>query len=98
MPSSARILIADDLAANRALLATMLSREGYAVDVTSDGQEALEILARQLPDLIVSDVMMPRLNGFELCRRLKTHRSTRLIPIVLVTSLGDREHRIQGIN
>jgi putative two-component system response regulator len=93
-----RILIADDVAANRALLETLLTRDGYSVETVSDGPAALEAVHREPPDLVISDVLMPRMNGFEVCHRLKQDRATRLIPVILVTSLSERDDRVKGIN
>jgi putative two-component system response regulator len=91
------IVVADDLDANRDLFERLLARAGYTVHAARDGGEALEIVLRELPDLVLSDVLMPRLDGYELCRRIKDNRDTRLTPVVLVTSLGEREDRIKGI-
>lgn len=92
------VVVADDVQANVDLLTGLLVREGYSVHAALDGGAALELVEREQPDLVLSDVMMPVLNGFDLCRRLKSDRATRLIPVVLVTSLNEREHRIEGIN
>lgn len=97
-PAGGKVLIVDDLDANVQLLARFLSREGYTVQTASDGDEALASVRREIPDVILSDVIMPRLNGFELCRRLKQNHVTRLVPVVLVTALNDRESMIQGID
>jgi putative two-component system response regulator len=96
--SAGRVLVADDLEANRDLLVGLLTRDGYAVTTANDGAAALAAIEREPPDLVLSDVMMPHVTGFELCRRLKGNPDTRLIPVVLVTSLRDREDRIEGIN
>jgi putative two-component system response regulator len=96
--NAGKILIADDVAANRDLLAGLLTREGYTVRTAADGAEAMLMIRDELPDLILSDVLMPKMNGFELCRHLKSERATRLIPVVIVTSLAEREDRIEGIN
>lgn len=95
MPS--KILIADDDPANRELLAALLSPEGYELRQASDGQAALEEFGHFHPDLILLDVQMPRLDGFEVCQRLKYNPETRLIPIVLVTGLTATEDRVRGI-
>ena len=95
--SNASILVVDDLEPNRDVLRRALLREGYDVRTACDGDEALAIVSASPPDLILSDVMMSGVDGFELCRRLKADRATRLIPVVLVTALSDREHRIEGI-
>jgi cyclic di-GMP phosphodiesterase len=97
MSNHGSILVVDDLEPNREVLRKSLMREGYDVRTTCDGAAALEIVSLSPPDVILSDVMMPGVDGFELCRRLKADRATRLIPIVLVTALSDREHRIEGI-
>jgi putative two-component system response regulator len=91
------IVVADDLDANRDLFVRLLTRAGYTVHAARDGEAALELVSRELPDLVLSDVLMPRIDGYELCRRIKDNRETRLTPVVLVTSLGEREDRIKGI-
>lgn len=91
------VVVADDVQANVDLLTGLLVRDGYTVHAALDGGAALELVEREKPDLVLSDVLMPVLNGFDLCRRLKGNQLTRLIPVVLVTSLAEREDRIQGI-
>jgi len=91
------ILVADDQAANRELLEELLSGEGFRVVTAADGAAALEECAHTPVDLILSDVMMPRLNGFEVCARIKGNPETYLIPVVLITALSDRQDRIEGI-
>ncbi len=91
------ILIADDDAANRELLKELLCMHGHSVITASDGQEALDGLARAQPDLVLLDVMMPKLNGFEVCQRIKENPDTRLTPVVLVTSLSAIQDRVCGI-
>ena len=98
MRDTGKILIADDVAANRNLLAGLLTRDGYTVRCAVDGAAALEMIRDDVPDLILSDVLMPGMNGFELCREIKSHHATRLVPVVLVTSLSERQDRIEGIN
>jgi putative two-component system response regulator len=93
-----KILVVDDEPANVELLRILLEREGYAVVTASDGQQALETVEREQPDLILMDVLMPKLTGFEVCSRLKQNKATRLTPVVLITALADSEDRIQGIN
>ncbi|MBI4483967.1 MAG: response regulator [Acidobacteria bacterium] len=91
------ILIADDEQANRKLLEELLRGEGYQVAAAVDGQRALEEFGRLQPDLVLLDVMMPHLDGWEVCRRLKGNPETRLTPVVLVTGLSATEDRIRGI-
>src|SRR5947199_2868029 len=92
-----RILVDDDLAENREILVDLLGAEGYVLDTAKDGQEGLERALADPPDLILMDVSMPRMTGFEACRRLKADERTHLVPLVLVTGLVTREDRIQGI-
>jgi putative two-component system response regulator len=93
-----RVLVVDDLAGNVGLVTSVLQADGYLVRSASGGQEALEAVVQEHPDLILLDVVMPGLDGFEVCRRLKSDAATRLIPIVLVTALRDSGDRIRGIN
>jgi putative two-component system response regulator len=93
----ARILIVDDLPENLDILGGLLEPEGYSIETARDGQEAVEKALASPPDLILMDVSMPRLTGFEACRRLKGDERTQLVPILLVTGLGARDDRIEGI-
>jgi putative two-component system response regulator len=97
MTKKARILIVDDLHENREILTGLLESEGHDLETAKDGMEAVERATANPPDLILMDVTMPRLTGFEACRRLKADPRTELVPIVLVTGLLAREDRIQGI-
>ena len=92
------VLIVDDLAGNVRLIEALLANDGYSVQTASDGDEALRLVRAQPPDLILMDVMMPHVNGFEACRAIKQDVKTRLIPVVLVTSLDDTKSRIRGID
>jgi putative two-component system response regulator len=94
----ARILVVDDVAANRDVLARLLKADGYEIEFAVDGQDALESVAVHEPDLVLMDVMMPGLNGFEVCHALKQNLATRLVPVVLITALQDTEDRIRGID
>ena len=93
----ARVLIVDDEESNRKLLTRLLSRE-YDVVTLQDGEEALALLERVDVDVVLLDVRLPGLDGFEVCSRLKIMPRTRLVPVVLVTGLGAREHRLRGIH
>lgn len=95
---SGKILIVDDESAARAALEMLLRREGFEVRDASHGEAALAECAAFLPDLILLDILMPGLNGFEVCRRIKATPETRLTPVVLITGLSATEDRIQGIN
>lgn len=92
-----RLLVVDDVPQNRTLLERMLTAEGYSVTSAADGAIALRMVEAEAPDLIVSDIDMPNLNGIEFCRRVKENPLTRLVPFILITGLADRAHRIAGI-
>src|SRR4051812_23096757 len=96
--SSPKVLVVDDVAANVELLKALLTREGYSVVTASDGEEALAMVEREHPDLVLMDILMPKLNGYEVCERMKHNRATRLTPVVLITALQESGDRIQGIN
>jgi DNA-binding response OmpR family regulator len=93
----AKILVVDDEAKNVKLLEALLIPRGYQVVTAYNGEEALRQVQQEQPDLILLDVMMPILDGFEVCKRLKDNDETRLIPIVIMTALGQVEDRIKGI-
>src|SRR5271157_154299 len=91
------ILVVDDELANRELMIELLEPQGYKIVTAIDGQTALEEFARNQPDLVLLDIMMPRVDGVEVCRRLKKNPESRLTPIVLVTALSAKEDRVRGI-
>ncbi len=91
------VLVVDDLETNLNLLRTILSAQGYQVMTARDGEEAVEIVRRADPDLVLSDIRMPKCDGFDLCRALKSTPVTRLIPIVLMTGAAESEDRIRAI-
>jgi DNA-binding response OmpR family regulator len=93
----AKILVVDDEAKNVKLLEALLLPRGYAVVKAYDGEEALRQVQQEQPDLISLDIMMPLLDGFEVCKRLKDNEETRLIPVIIMTALGQVEDRIKGI-
>lgn len=92
----ARILIADDDPRMRELLTGLLEELGHEVLAVPDGEAALAAVAARPPDVVLSDVTMPRLSGLELCRRLKEAPATRLLPVILLTASGD-EYKLRGI-
>ena len=96
--SAGKVLVVDDVAANVELLKTLLTREGYSVVTASDGEEALAMVASAHPDLVLMDVLMPKLSGYDVCERIKHNPATRLTPVVLITALHERARRIQGIS
>ncbi len=93
----ARVLVVDDNPLNVELIADNLAEEGYHVERALSGEEALAKVATQSFDLVLLDVMMPGMNGYEVCERLKRDEKTRLLPVVMVTALEAREDRIRGI-
>tara|TARA_B100000029_G_scaffold368428_1_gene361980 strand:- start:627 stop:1100 length:474 start_codon:yes stop_codon:yes gene_type:complete len=101
-PSSdrpAKLLIADDNQQNRELLEAYLVVEGYEIAMATDGQETLDQVAAISPDLVLLDIMMPRLSGYEVCQQLKRDDDTRGIPILMVTALnemGDIERAVEA--
>jgi len=92
-----KVLVVDDDPASRELLQEFLAAEGLEVATASDGRSSLEAFRRLEPDLVLLDVNMPLVDGFEVCRRLKGNPGTRLIPVVLVTALTATEDRVRGI-
>jgi putative two-component system response regulator len=93
----ARVLVVDDEENNRKLLSRLLSPE-YDVETAADGEEALALVECSDVDVVLLDVRLPGLDGFEVCSRLKKMERMRLVPVVLVTGHGAREHRIRGIH
>jgi adenylate cyclase len=91
-----RILVVDDTPANLQALAGILKEKGYQISVATNGKQALDVLARVRPDLILLDVMMPEMDGFETCRRLKESESWRHIPIIFLTAKTDTADIVQG--
>ncbi|MGA9385657.1 MAG: HD domain-containing phosphohydrolase [Candidatus Sulfotelmatobacter sp.] len=96
-PVTGTILVADDQVSNRELLEELLTAEGFKVATVSDGTAALEQLSIVPIDLVLLDVMMPHLNGFQTCEKIKANPETYLIPVILVTALTDKQDRIEGI-
>jgi two-component system, cell cycle response regulator len=94
---SGRVLVVDDLDINVKLLEAKLSNEYFDVLTAFSGRSALEIAAAELPDVILLDVMMPRMDGFEVCRRLKADPRTADLPVVMVTALSDAPNRLRGL-
>ena len=94
---TARILVVDDTPANVKLLVDLLAAKGYRPVAAASGEEALARIAEQVPDLVLLDIMMPGLSGYDVCRRIRDDPATALLPVVLCTSLHPKQERIHGI-
>src|SRR5438270_6221535 len=94
---TARILVVDDQRSNVEMMAGVLKARGYVVHGAYDGMQALEQVREAPPDLVVADILMPNMDGYELCRRLRGVPETALLPVVLVTSLDAQGERIKGL-
>lgn len=93
-----RILIADDNQQNCELLEAYLNGEGYVIDFSNDGEATLQQVEREQPDLILLDIMMPRMSGYEVCARLKKADATCDIPIIMVTALNESGDIEKAVN
>src|SRR6266511_1216490 len=91
-----RILVVDDITKNLQVVGTVLRNQGYKVMPAASGAEALKCVRAQLPDLILLDLMMPDMDGLEVCRRLKADSVTSQIPVVFLTASNEMEHLVQG--
>ncbi len=91
------VLVVDDERDTNDILASFVQAHGFETVQVFSGHEALSTVAKQTPDLILLDLMLPDINGFEVCDRLKRERETNLIPIVMVTALQDAHHRAAGV-
>jgi two-component system, sensor histidine kinase and response regulator len=93
-----RVLVVDDDEGNVVLLTSKLGVDGYETDVAYDGLEALKKVESFNPDLILLDIMMPRIDGYEVLRRLKTNEKTKYIPVILLTAKGEVEDKVLGLD
>src|SRR5215475_13988475 len=92
-----RVLVVDDNPSTMSLMRDLLSSRGYDVVAVPDAAQAKAEILRQVPDVILSDVIMPGKSGYELCREVKENPATRLVPFILITGLSEREDRVRGI-
>jgi len=97
LSSGFRVLVVDDDPDMSEFLAHMLRAEGMDATTATDGEEGIAKVHAEAPDLVLLDVMMPGLSGFEVCARLKSDEATAMVPIVLVTALDDSASRVRGI-
>jgi DNA-binding response OmpR family regulator len=93
-----RILVVDDEIGARTLIGIMLDRGGFEVLKASDGNEALSILDQDKPDLVILDIMMPGMDGFELCKRIRERPDTNTLPILMLSTRGDAESVMRGMD
>ena len=92
-----RILVVDDLRTNAEMVGGLLRNLGYEIQLAHDGEEALAIVRERAPDIVITDIMMPRMDGYELCRRMRAMPATALLPVILVTSADPATERVKGI-
>lgn len=97
MTDQASILVVDDQAPNRKLLADLLAANGYAVDSVESGDVALESIRHRKPDLVLLDILMPGLDGYEVCRAIRADPATGILPVIMVTALDPMEERVKGL-
>jgi putative two-component system response regulator len=93
-----RVLVVDDIESNRELLEAHLISEGYQVEAVCNGYEALESVQTRAPDLVLLDIQMPGIDGYQVCETIKHRENTRLIPIVMITALRELEDKIRAID
>lgn len=98
MSNSSTILVVDDIPANLEVICDTLSNAGYEIATAIDGHRALKRVQTHLPDLILLDVQMPGIDGFEVCRQLKADAATTQIPVIFMTALGDMDSKVQGLD
>src|SRR3974390_3196995 len=94
---TARILVVDDTPLNLKLLEARLTHEYYIVSTAENGPEALQKIDKEPPDIVLLDVMMPDMDGFEVCRRIKENPSTQHLPVIMVTALDQASDRGKGL-
>ena len=96
-PGKVKILVVDDIPLNVLLVKKMLQPLGLTTDEAEDGVVAMEKIARQKPDLVLLDLMMPRMNGFEVLRRLRADEATKFIPVIILSALNSNDDVAKGI-
>ncbi|ACK71402.1 response regulator receiver protein [Gloeothece citriformis PCC 7424] len=92
-----KVLLVEDSQAQREMISTLLRENGWNVSIACDGVEALEFVQQSSPDLVVLDIVMPRMNGYEVCRRLKSDPKTMNVPVVMCSSKGEEFDRYWGM-
>jgi adenylate cyclase len=97
MTEPARILVVDDTPHNVKLLADLLGARGYAVTTAASGPEALTLIGKECPDLVLLDVVMPGMSGYDVCRKIRENAGTAILPVVMVTALDPTQERVKGL-
>jgi class 3 adenylate cyclase/CheY-like chemotaxis protein len=97
MTEPARILVVDDTPHNVKLLADLLGARGYAVTTAASGPEALTLIEKECPDLVLLDVVMPGMSGYDVCRKIRENAGTAILPVVMVTALDPTQERVKGL-
>ena len=97
MSNKAKVLVVDDSSTQRTMIKLFLEKQGFQVVTANDGVEGINKAYAELPNLIISDIIMPELNGYQLCRLLKNEEFTSHVPIILLTNLGQSQDKFWGI-
>jgi adenylate cyclase len=97
MTTSAKILVVDDTPQNVLLLADLLASRGYAVVTAASGAEALQRIGEEAPDLVLLDVIMPKMSGYEVCQQIRANPATAILPVIMVTALDPGQERVKGL-
>ncbi len=98
MPEPPQILIVEDDPLEADLLSQELADHGYQTQWAEDGEKALHLIKQSLPDLVLLDVMLPKINGFEVVQQIKANAKTHIIPVIMVTALADMDERVKGLD
>ena len=94
--ATGKILLVDDMIENLSLLSDLLTNNGYSVSTSIDGATALKYLEKNSPDIILLDIKMPEMDGFELCRQIKANQTTRHIPIIFISALSEVNDKVKA--
>ena len=92
-----KVLIVEDSATSRQMIAEILQKSGFTIDLASNGVEALKVMESGLPDLVVLDIIMPQMNGYEFCRKIKGDDKTKNIPVIMCSTKNQEFDRIWGM-
>lgn len=95
---TSKVLVIEDLEHVNKLICSYLDAEGYSTFSASNGKDGIKLFKKELPDLVITDVVMPLMDGYQVCKKIKSNENTRLVPVVLLTSLDDNESYIKGMD